>query len=194
MRSSIIDNEEELKTFLIDCRNNDLSAQSRLYSSYYYLVYNSCKKYVKIDSELEDITQEAFIKIISKIDKFEGKSPAQFVNWVKMVSKNSTIDILKYRKNNIEINEEYFDSNLNTIDLDAIDDIDGKMVNDVKNAINKLSPPLRKIIELYYLDDYTHEEIANKLNIHIGTSKSNLFKAKKKLAVLLNQYNNRINN
>jgi DNA-directed RNA polymerase specialized sigma24 family protein len=47
------------------------------------------------------------------------------------------------------------------------------------------------IFELYYLDNYTHEEISKELNLNIGTSKSNLFKAKKKMSKLLEKYNNR---
>ena len=189
----IISNDIELNELLIGCKNNESKYQTIFYSKYYFIIYNSCKKYIKVSSEAEDITHEVFIKLMDKLDKFNGNSPGQFVNWLKMVSKNSAIDILRTKKKFINIDDIPLDIEFDTIDLNIIDGPDTKMESDIKNSISKLSPKFKRVFELYYLDNYTHQEIADELNINIGTSKSNLFKAKMKLAQLLKQYNNNFN-
>jgi RNA polymerase sigma-70 factor (ECF subfamily) len=190
---SLVNNEEELNELLIGCKNNDLKHQAKLYSSYYFIVYNTCKKYVKVSCDAEDITQEVFIKLMKKLDTFNGKSPGQFVNWLKMVSKNSTVDVLRRKKIFTNIDDISLDMEFDSIDLNIIDDTDSKVKTDIKNSISKLSPQFKRVFELYYLDNYSHQEIANELNINVGTSKSNLFKAKIKLAEMLKQYNNNFN-
>lgn len=186
---SVINNAEELNELLVGCKNNEPKYQAKFYSKYYLVIYNSCKKYVKVSEEAEDITQDVFIKLMPKLDKFRGNTPGQFINWLKMISKNSTLDILKRKKTFINIDDADVDFKFNTIDLDVIDYVEGEIENDIKNAINKLSPKTKKNFEMYYLDNYTHQEIANKLNINVGTSKSNLFRGKMILAEILKQYN-----
>lgn len=190
---SLINNEKELNELLIGCKNNQSKYQTMFYSKYYFIIYSSCKKCVKVSSEAEDITHEVFIKLMNKLDKFNGKSPGQFVNWLKMVSKNSAVDILRRKKTFINIDDVAIDFEFDTIDLDMIDYVEGEIETDIKSAISKLPPKSKKVFELYYLDNYSHQEIANELKINEGTSKSNLFKAKTKLAEMLKQYNNNFN-
>jgi RNA polymerase sigma-70 factor (ECF subfamily) len=189
----LINNDKELNELLIGCKNNELKYQTMFYSKYYFIIYNSCKKCVKVSSEAEDITHDVFIKLMGKLDKFNGKSPGQFVNWLKMVSKNSAVDILRAKKTFINIADVAIDFEFDTIDLDVIDYVEDEVETNIKNAISKLPPKTKKVFELYYLDNYSHQEIANELNINEGTSKSNLFKAKMKLAKMLKQYNNNFN-
>lgn len=189
----IISNDIELNELLIGCKNYESKYQTIFYSKYYFIIYSSCKKCVKVSSEAEDITHEVFIKLMDKLHKFNGNSPGQFVSWLKMVSKNSAIDILRTKKKFINIDDIPLDIEFDTIDLNIIDGPDTKMESDIKNSISKLSPQFKRVFELYYLDNYTHQEIADELNINVGTSKSNLFKAKIKLAQLLKQYNNNFN-
>jgi RNA polymerase sigma factor (sigma-70 family) len=189
----LINNDKELNELLIGCKNNELKYQTMFYSKYYFIIYNSCKKCVKVSSEAEDITHDVFIKLMGKLDKFNGKSPGQFVNWLKMVSKNSAVDILRAKKTFINIDDVAIDFEFDTIDLDVIDYVEDEVETNIKNAISKLPPKTKKVFELYYLDNYSHQEIANELNINEGTSKSNLFKAKMKLAKMLKQYNNNFN-
>jgi len=190
---SVINDVEELNELIIGCKNNESKYQTKFYSKYYFVIYNSCKKYVKVSSEAEDITHEVFIKLINKLDTFNGKTPGQFTNWLRMISKNSAVDILRKNKKFISIDDVAVDFEFDTINLDVMDYVEGEIGNNIKSAINKLSPKTKKTFELYYLDNYTHQEIADELNINIGTSKSNLFKAKIKLAEILKQYNKNFN-
>jgi RNA polymerase sigma-70 factor (ECF subfamily) len=91
----------------------------------------------------------------------------------------------------VDINYENLPDLFETHNFDETNDEQNNLDNDIKNAINKLSPKYKKVFELYYLDNYTHEEISNKLNLNVGTSKSNLFKARKKMSEILKKYNNK---
>ena len=67
------------------------------------------------------------------------------------------------------------------------------MFNDINIAISKLSPKYKKVFQLFYIQNYSHNEIADELGINVSTSKTNLLKAKLKLSKLLQHYNNSFN-
>jgi RNA polymerase sigma-70 factor (ECF subfamily) len=70
---------------------------------------------------------------------------------------------------------------------DLFGNVDKKNMDDILLVINKLSKKYKKVFELYHLSNYTHDEISEELNISVGTSKSNLFKAKQNLVKYLNK-------
>ena len=187
-----ISDESEFIELLFGCKNNELKYQSKFYSKYYYIVYNTCKKYIKTPSDIEDMTHDIFIKLIDKINSFNGESPGQFVNWLKTITKNCVIDTIRKNKTYINFNDDIL-IDINTVDLGPTDILDEEMVIEIKKLIAKLSPKYRNVFELYYINYYTHQEIADELNINIGTSKSNLFKGKKRIAEMLKGYNNNFN-
>jgi RNA polymerase sigma-70 factor (ECF subfamily) len=118
---------------------------------------------------------------------FNGNNKIQLDSWVKSIAKNSTIDYIRSKKNNIE----YCDSIPNNETYEMFDDlfgnVDKKNMDDILLVINKLSKKYKKVFELYHLSNYTHDEISEELNISVGTSKSNLFKAKQNLVKYLNK-------
>lgn len=177
---------------LTGCSNGDKCEQTKFYVKFNSIVYTTCLKYVGNSQEAEDITQEVFIKLFNILSKFNGKNEKQLYSWVKMVSRNMTIDVIRKNKNkSVDINYESLSDLVENADFDEINDEQSDLSVDIKNAINNLSPKYKKVFELYYLDNYTHEEISKELNLNVGTSKSNLFKAKKKMSELLKKYNNR---
>ena len=176
------------------CINNEEKYQSKLYIKYYYTVLTTCKKYTNNIHEAEDLTQEIFLKLIRKIGTFRGKTGNQFTSWVKMVSKNCAVDSTRKRHLISDVGEEEFGNmQLDYLDIGAIDDTNQIIANDIKSAISKLSPKCKKVFELYHIQNYSHDEIADELGINVGTSKSNLFKAKIKLSEMLKHYNNNFN-
>jgi RNA polymerase sigma-70 factor (ECF subfamily) len=194
VRELLVNNKTDIFEIIDGCKNNDKSYQSALYIKYYYTVLNVCKKYISNLHEAEDLTQDIFLKLMNKLDTFKGKSPAQFSAWVKMVSKNSVIDSIRKRRDTTDISEDKL-NNLNSyfINTDVIDNFEEIMSNDINVAISNLSPKQKKVFQLYYIENYSHNEIADKLGINVSTSKTNLLKAKLKLSKLLQHYNNSFN-
>jgi RNA polymerase sigma factor (sigma-70 family) len=186
-------NVDNLIFELVDgCSNNKKCEQTKFYIKFNKLIYNTCLAYVGNSQEAEDITQDIFIKIFNILHKFNGDSEKQLYSWVKTVSKNMTIDTIRVNKNkSLDIDYENLPDLVEDANFDEFNNFDDDLLVDIKSAINKLSPKYKKVFELYYLDNYTHEEISKELNLNIGTSKSNLFKAKKKMSKLLEKYNNR---
>ena len=181
-------------SFLISNNSKDnYTLQNLLYLKFNKFIFNICFKVLKNKMESEDLSHDIFIKLIDNINKFNGNNIWGLTSWIKVFTKNKVIDYIRVKKRIIHNYE--LDDNILTDELD-LSFLDGEstLVNDLKNAISKLSPKYKKVFELYYISDYTHDEIAKELNLNVGTSKSNLFKAKKNLASTLSKYNNKLNN
>jgi RNA polymerase sigma factor (sigma-70 family) len=187
----LVDNE--FKNLIDGCIKGDHKSQTLLYKKYYNIIEGTCLKMIKNKPLAEDLSQDIFIKLIKKLDKFNGYNFSQLSSWIVRLSKNHTIDFIRVRK--ITENIENVSLNLFTeiIDLADMDNNSEIMGNHIKKAISALPRQYRKVFELYHISNYSHQEIADELNLNVGTSKSNLFKAKKKLASALSQYNNKFN-
>lgn len=186
-------NSDNIVEVINGCKNHETLYKTKLYETYYYIVLNVCKQYTDTLPEAEDLTQDIFLKIFDKIGTFDGNSIGKFTNWIKRVSKNTALDLYNKRKIKTTNIDDYFDLVTDTFDGTNDEKYDDIMFKRLDIAISKLTVNYREIVTLFYMNNYSHEQIANKLNINIGTSKSNLFKAKKKLLKMLTHYNNRFN-
>ena len=131
-----------------------------------------CLKYCKNKEEAQDNLQDSFIEIFDKIKSFKGIG--SFEGWMKRITIHKAID--KYKKKqpvNIEINDAILEDT--TIDNDSIEAIP---LDDILNYIQELPTRYRMVFNLYELDQYTHKDIAELLQISVNTSKSNLHRAK----------------
>lgn len=179
---------------LIDgCINGDHKYQTILYKKYYNIILSICFRKLKNRLESEDLAQDIFLKVINKLDKFNGSSFQQLSVWISRLSNNHTIDFIRARKKTEDIDNIPKNLFSEVMDVTAIDNSEEIMSKDVKTAISNLPKQYKAVFELYYISNYSHQEIADQLNLNVGTSKSNLFKAKRKLASALSQYNNRFN-
>lgn len=165
------------------CKKGNRKAQMQLYSAFYKRVYNSCYRVLRDTFEAEDSMQETFLKVFSKLDSYTDSVP--FEAWLVRIAINTSIDRL--RKNELDV------INLNeNIAYDTFDTDDGEdwefiqnKVEQVKIAIEKLPDQSRLIINLYLIEGYDHEEIAEILNIAPGTSRIQYMRAKQKLIALM---------
>lgn len=194
VKELLVNDKTDIFEIISGCIKNDKNYQSKLYIKYYYTVLTTCKKYTNNIHEAEDLTQEILLKLMRKVSTFNGKTGNQFTTWVKVISKNSAIDYIRTRKEVSGIDEETFDNmQLDFLDIDSIDDNNQIMADDIKLAVSKLTPRYKQVFELFYFHSYSHDEIADELGINVGTSKSNLLKAKIKLSEMLRHYNNCFN-
>jgi len=154
------------------CKKKDRKAQAELYQLYKDTLFGLCLKYCRNTKDAEDVLQDSFITIFTKIDTFNAKG--SFEGWLKRITINKAID--KYHSKKIKflpIIEQItpqieVENNLNEYSLELI-----------LSLVQELPDRYRLVFSLYELDDYSHQEIAALLNISIGTSKSNLHRAKK---------------
>lgn len=148
------------------------------------MLYSVCMKYTNDLDKAQDYCQSGFMKVMNNFDKF--KSSGSIEGWVRRIIQNNTIDIVRKEKNNKKINSD--------VDWERMDmEVDSPYTEDylfkdkrytkedIHRGLSMLSPKYREVITKYFIEGLTHEEIAEEMGVNIGTSKSNLHKAKKNL-------------
>jgi RNA polymerase sigma-70 factor (ECF subfamily) len=174
---------------LIEAINNgDTRAYAHLVNRYKHFVYTLAMRMLKHKEEAEEVAQDTFIKVFKSLPKFKGDS--KFSTWIYKVTYNTCLDrIKKNRKyyNDVAIDEFTFNK------LDTIDNALDTMINEeksllIKNCIHKLPEESSALLTLFYFEELSLEEIAKIINAEANTVKVKLFRARKKLAVILEQY------
>jgi len=174
---------------LIDAiKNGDTRAYAQLVDRYKDLVYTLALRMLKHKEEAEEVAQDTFIKVFKSLDKFKGDS--KFSTWIYRVAYNTCLDNIKKNKkhlNNVAIDEYTFNK------LDTIDNALDNIINEekrtlIKACINKLPEDSSALLTLFYFEELSLEEISKIINVEANTVKVKLFRARKKLAVILEQY------
>ncbi|MEA3494763.1 MAG: sigma-70 family RNA polymerase sigma factor [Bacteroidota bacterium] len=161
-----------LDEILKGCRKCKRDAQSKLYKLYSSKLFFVCLYYSKDQTEAEDILHDGFLKIFNKIGQYKGKG--SFEGWMKRIMINTALE--KFRKQNQlhPVNDvyEYIE------DVSYEDVISQISFNDLLKYVQQLSPKYRMVFNLYGIEGYSHKEISKEMGISIGTSKSNLSRAR----------------
>ena len=145
-----------------------------------------CMRYANDDDEAKDILQTGFIKVFKSIENYKGDG--SFEGWIKRIVINTAID--NYRRKKVKpvvVDSEMTDRIGNDMEDEVEDESIYQQipVSVVLASVQKLSPAYRTVFNLYVLEGYNHNEIAEKLEISVGTSKSNLSKARLNLRKML---------
>ena len=169
-------------------KNGDTKAYAQIVNRYKDLVYTLALRMLKHREEAEEVAQDTFIKIFKSLDKFKGDS--KFSTWIYRVTYNTCLDRIKKNKkyiNDVAIDEFTFNK-LGTMD-NALDNLikEEKHVL-IKKCIHKLPEDSSALLTLFYFEELTLDEISKIINLEANTVKVKLFRARKKLAVILEQY------
>ena len=169
-----------LNQLIENCKINDTKAQGELYKLFSSKLFSVCLKYSKSYAEAEDNLQDAFLTIFNKIEQYKNKG--SFEGWLKRITINTVLQ--RYR------NEKVFDIVNENIIEDAILEVDEDdiSIDYLLQIIQELPDRYRLVFNLYVLDGYSHKEIAEMLNINVGTSKSNLARARQALKQTIENY------
>lgn len=163
-----------LKKLIQKCKQQDREAQETVYRQYAGKLFTLCLKYSSSHEEAEDNLQDGFLKIFGKIDQFKGKG--SFEGWMTRIMINTTLK--KYQNRSmflVSIDEEHLEAPEVEIDEEKVS---GDFLIQI---IQELPDSYRLVFNLYAMDGYSHKEIAEMLQISVGTSKSNLARARQKL-------------
>jgi RNA polymerase sigma factor (sigma-70 family) len=164
------------------CASGDRKAQERLYRLFYGRMLPVCLRYAK-DSELaKDLLQDAFIKVFSKIKSYDGVGSLE--GWIRRIVVNNAIDEFRKKKNDFFLMESI--ENFSETEEEEDDEKEVKLkASQVIEALQELTPAYRAVFNMFVFEEMTHAEIAEKVGISVGTSKSNLSKAKRNLKNIL---------
>jgi RNA polymerase sigma-70 factor (ECF subfamily) len=159
-----------IEQLIHECSKNNTKAQEQVYRLLAPKLFSVCLKYSRNYEEAQDNLQESFLIIFDKINQYKNSGP--FEGWAKRIVINYVLQ--QYRKQNVfEIVSEKIPAEEEL----EIDD-DSISLEFLTKIIQELPDRYRLVFNLYVLDGYSHKEISEMLGINIGTSKSNLARAK----------------
>jgi RNA polymerase sigma-70 factor (ECF subfamily) len=173
------------------CRNFNRSAQRELYSMFSAKMRGVCLRYVSNKDEAKDIMQEGFIKVFSNVSKFSGNGSLE--GWIRRIMVNTALSHYNKQKKRIHSNLEDIKDESNFVEEENVeeDELNGiahaeLSQEELLNSLNILTEPFRLVFNLYYLEEYSHREIAGILSIDEKTSRTRLFRGRKILQKYLN--------
>ena len=179
----VVNKREEELELLRGCLENDRRSQKQLYKIYFKTMFHICLSYSGDRVEAKDILQEAFIKVFINLENFNSKNSLE--GWIRRIVTNTAIDYFKKRKRLVfqdEFPHEPSEEERGSFTFsDLTDDI-------VLRYIKQLPDGARVVFNLFAVEGLPHKEIAEKLNITEGTSKSQYKRARNLLKNWLNEY------
>jgi len=171
---------QDLADIIEGCKQNDPESREKVYRLFAAQMYAISLRYASSKEDAQDIMQDGFVKIFEKAGQFSGRG--SFEGWMRRIIINTALEKLRkpvqafYDESLIENPEEPYSN---------APDISNEVLSDM---ISALSPQYRAVFNLYVLDEYQHDEIAKMLGISVGTSKSNLSRAREILRNRIGQY------
>lgn len=156
-----------------------------VYKRFFGYLFAITLRYVRNNEDAEELVNESFVKVFSKLDTFEGKGSdeqyeKQFKAWIARISVNSCIDFLRTKKVTYSLDDE----DENEMDMPVVAASDSMDVEDILSLLYQLPDIQRSIFNLYEVEGYNHEEIGQMLGIPESTSRTYLTRAKQKLRKL----------
>jgi RNA polymerase sigma-70 factor (ECF subfamily) len=164
----------------------EMGAFEELYQRHNRRVYSLCLRMTGNVSEAEDLAQEVFIQLFRKIGSFRGESA--FTTWLHRLTVNQVL--MHFRKRGVRMEQTTEDGETPVQIVKGTENPNAMPVVDriaLDKAIVQLPPGYRTVFTLHDIEGHEHEEIARMLGCSVGTSKSQLHKARMKLRGLLRQ-------
>ena len=181
-----------LDQILKECKQYNKFAQKLLYDRYAPIMKGICFRYVTDPDIVKDIVQEGFIKVFSKIKQYSGNG--SFEGWMKRIFINGAISYLREQQKtlkhlNIEevdetdIIEDHVNFDESSYNKDVIDDFQLIISADFSETellevLNKIPIKYRTVFNLFCIENYKHDEIAQVLEIDVSTSRTRLLRAR----------------
>lgn len=155
------------------CQAQDRAAQKQLYQQLWPYLNAICRRYLFKPEEAQDVLQEAFIRIFQYLDKYDPQK-ASFTTWAGRITINCCL------KQNEAYRKHFPPEQIVPINEPQISpEVFSKLSNDdLLHLIRQLPPPLAEVLNLYCVDEFSHAEIAELLNISEALSRQRLSRAR----------------
>ena len=154
----------------------DTDAYAHLVARYHVGLIIHCERLVGDRDQAEDIAQEAFIKAFNKLSEFKP-AKSRFSTWLYRIATNKAIDYLRASKRKVPVED------IELVADEAAPDYEAEETKrEVRDAVAKLQPPThRQVIEAYYWEGKSYEQIAEHLQVPLNTVRTWLRRAKQQL-------------
>ncbi len=183
------DRLEKLLDIIAGCAIQDRKSQQVLYERFYGACLKTVFRYVDLYEQAVEVTNDGFVKMFRSFGRFEirdrEKIEIVLMGWMRRIMINTAIDFRR-RQKHLPETYQMQQSAWDYEDKGQTSDMNTKY-KELINMIRELPPAYKLVVNLHMIEGYSHQEIAKMLGITVGTSKSNLFKARahlqKKLSV-----------
>lgn len=165
-----------MNKLIIDLKKQKGKAQRIVFESYARMLFNVCYRYLNDKELAEEVLSQSFVSIFSKVSNTDIENRATLYAWMRRITINQSLMELRKQvrfPKTIELFEE--------VEQSPLESDQGILVEELFELVENLPIGYRTIFSLYVVEGYRHEEIAEKLGITIGTSKSQLSKARRML-------------
>jgi RNA polymerase sigma-70 factor (ECF subfamily) len=181
---------EELSLHIERCALNNRESQKKLYTSFYGYAMAVCDRYTNNQDDAIEILNDGFLKVFKEVYRYKPAYTdvvSSFKGWLRKIMVYTAID--HFRKNHKHQFTTDLDNGVVQVASHAEDALDRISYEEIIRSIQDLTPGYRTVFNLFIIEGFTHEEISDKLGISIGTSKSNLAKARRQLQKILYRQN-----
>jgi RNA polymerase sigma-70 factor (ECF subfamily) len=171
------ENPEEL---LHKSVRGDRKSQEKLYRQFYGFAMSVCVRYTQSRDEALEIVNDSFLKVFTKGDQYDSKYP--FKAWFRRIIVNTALDFYRSQQ------KHYFHENIEeAYEVSSNDSSPLSQLNheEIIMLIQRLPSGYKMVFNLFVIDGFSHEEISNQLGISVGTSKSNLSRAREALRKMI---------
>ncbi len=172
----------EDKKLIEACCKKSEKAQKEIYERYQQQMFRICYRYLGNVQDAEDVLVEGFLKIFDKVGTFEYRSAASFGNWMKTIMINESLMLLR-RNRHLQFSEHDL-----IIEHDSTVEFEMEL-KDIHKLISNMPDGYRTIFNMFVVEGYSHNEIAEMLEISLQTSKSQLSRARRFLSKMINDLN-----
>ncbi|QOD61765.1 RNA polymerase sigma factor [Polaribacter haliotis] len=174
-------NQPHITNLIERCKKSDKNAQLEIYKAYYKAMYNVSFRILKDEFEAEDIMQEAFLTVFTKMHTYKGE--VTFGAWLKRIVINKSLTQLKKNSRYKEVKMEVIPND--DVVQEEVMEYSGLKVNTVLNCLQGLKENYRLVLNLHLIEGYDYEEIAQILNYTNENVRTTVSRAKKKLKQVL---------
>lgn len=158
----------------------DRKSQEKLYRQFYWFAMGVCMRYTQSRDEALEIVNDGFLKIFTKGDQYDSKFP--FKAWFRRIIVNTALDFYRSQQ------KHYFHENIEeAYEVSSNDSSPLSQLNheEIIGLVQRLPSGYKMVFNLFVIDGFSHEEISNQLGISVGTSKSNLSRAREALRKMI---------
>ncbi|HLX91663.1 MAG TPA: RNA polymerase sigma factor [Puia sp.] len=185
---------ESLQEIIASCLENNQRYQKAFYERYFGYCLKIVFRYIYRYEKAIDIVNDGYVKIFRNLSKFHYENPENLekilLGWMRTIMVNTAIDAL--RKDSLLPEIGALDDHMWDVE-DRSRGADQKILyKELILEVKKLPPSYRAVFNMYVIDGFTHQEIANSLGISVGASKSNLSKARALLQKKINDSNRQL--
>jgi len=173
--------KSEIEKILKQCGAENRKAQKLVYEGYYERYFVLCKRYLRSDDLATDALNKMFYKVFTNIKKLQD--PNMFEGWMKKICVNTCLNEIKKNKKHEHVDIEENVSEISQVVTNQA--FSNLAMEELLELVTRLPWRMRSVFNLYVIDGYKHQEIAEQLEISIGTCKFHLHQARIQLQEMI---------